>query len=57
MNMQKSILFCIILAVLCTLTLFSCKLPEQYRTDVLVRKGMYSVADLQDSEIVDLKGE
>lgn len=57
MNMQKSILFCIILAVLCTLTLFSCKLPEQYRTDVLVQKGMYSVADLQDSEIVDLKGE
>ena len=57
MNVQKSILFCIIFAALCTLIPFSCKSPEQHKTEPPVSKGLYSVSNLQSSEIVNLKGE
>ena len=57
MKPQQYKKLCVIFGLLCSFISFSCKSADTAQEDMVVRKGMYSVSDLQSSEIVYLKGE
>lgn len=57
MKLQKYGRLCITVGLLCGFILFSCKSAAPDQDNTVVRKGCYSAANMQTSEIVNLKGE